>query len=86
VLLNPGVFLHERRAPNGASPGRFLGFVQGVGLQLEVARASWTPALAVVAGRAQRTSHGRQYGPATSVFATASLGMTVHGRRETRGR
>jgi glyoxylase-like metal-dependent hydrolase (beta-lactamase superfamily II) len=40
----------------------------------------------VVAGRAPRTSYGRQYGPATSVFATASLGMTVHGRRETRGR
>ena len=86
VLLNPGVFLHEGQAPNGASPGRFVGVVQGVGLQLDGERVSWMLAVAVVAGRAQRTSHGRQYGPVTSAFATASLGITLHRRRETRDR
>lgn len=81
LLLNPGVFLHEGRAPNGASPGSFLGFVQGAGVLLEGERVSWTPAIAVVAGRAQRNSYGRQYGPVPSVFATASLGVTFHRRR-----
>ena len=81
LLLNPGVFLHEGRAPNGASPGRFLGVVQGVGVQLDGEYVSWTPAVAVVAGRAQRTSYGRSYGPAQSVFATASVGVALHRRR-----
>jgi hypothetical protein len=81
LLLNPALFLHEGRAPNGASPGSFVGFVQGVGLLLEGARVSWTPAVALVAGRAQRTSYGQQYGPVRSVFGTASLGVTFHQRR-----
>lgn len=82
VLVNPGVFLHQGRAPNGASPGRFLAFVQGVGIQFEGDHVSWTPAVALVAGTAQHNSYGARYGPVRSVFATASLGMTLHRKRE----
>jgi hypothetical protein len=81
LLLNPALFLHEGRAPNGASPGTFLAFVQGVGLLFEGERVSWAPAIALVAGRAQRNGYGQQYGPVWSVFGTASLGTTFHRRR-----
>lgn len=81
LLLNPAVFLHEGRSPNGASPGSFLAFVQGVGFLLEGERVSWTPTIALVAGRARRNSYGQQYGPARSVFGTASIGVTFHRAR-----
>jgi hypothetical protein len=81
LLLNPALFLHEGRAPNGESPGSFLAFVQGVGLLLEGERVSWTPAVALVAGRAQRNSYGQQYGPVRALFGAASLGVTLHGSR-----
>lgn len=81
LLLNPAVFLHEGRSPNGENPGSFLGFVQGIGLLLEGERVSWTPAVALVAGRAQRTSSGQRYGPVGSVFGMASVGVTLHRSR-----
>jgi hypothetical protein len=81
LLLNPALFVHEGQAPNGENPGTFIGFVQGVGLLFEGEHVSWTPALALVAGRAERTSYGTKFGPTTSVFGAASLGMTVHRRR-----
>lgn len=81
LLLNPGVFLHEGRSPNGENPGRFIGVVQGVGLQFEGTRVSWTPAVAVVAGQSRRDSYGVRYGPERTVFATASLGFTFHRAR-----
>jgi len=83
LLLNPAAFLHEGKSPNGDNPGTFLGFVQGVGLMLEGERISWTPAVALVAGRAKRTSYGQQFGPTTSVFGSASVGVTLHRRRTT---
>lgn len=82
LLVNPALFIHEGRAPNGESPGSFVGFVQGVGLLHEGAYVSWTPAVALVMGRAQRTSYGQQYGPVWSMFGTASLGVTLHRRPE----
>lgn len=81
VLLNPGVFILEGGSPNGANIGSFISYVQGVGLQIDGEYASWTPAVAVVRGRAQHSGYGQQDGPASSVFATASLGMTFHRRR-----
>jgi hypothetical protein len=84
LLLNPAAFLHEGRSPNGENPGTFLGFVQGVGLLVEGERVSWTPAVALVAGRARRTSYGEEFGPTTSVFGTASVGVTFHRRRQVR--
>ena len=83
LLLNPAAFLHEGRSPNGENPGTFLGFVQGVGLMLEGEHVSWTPAISFVAGRTRRTSYGEQFGPTTSVFGAASLGVTFHRRRTT---
>jgi hypothetical protein len=83
LLLNPAAFLHEGRSPNGENPGTFVGFVQGVGLLLEGDRVSWTPAVALVAGRARRTSYGERFGPTTSVFGTASIGVTFHRPRPT---
>lgn len=81
VLLNPGVVIHEGRSPNGENTGSFLGVVQGVGLQIEGEYVSWTPAVAVVAGQSRRNRYGRRDGPVSSVFATASMGMTLHRRR-----
>lgn len=81
LLLNPALFVHEGRSPNGENPGSFLGFVQGIGLLLEGERVSWTPAVALVAGRARRTSYGQQVGPVRSVFGAASLGVTFHRSR-----
>ena len=84
VLLNPGVFLHEGTSPNGQNSGSFLGVVQGMGLQIEGEYVSWTPAVAVVAGQSRRNRYGRRDGPVSSVFATASMGMTLHRRRAKR--
>ncbi len=81
LLLNPALFVHHGRAPNGESPGSFVAFVQGVGLLFEGDGVSFTPGVALVAGRAERTSYGRRFGPETSVFGTASLGVTLHRRR-----
>jgi len=81
VLLNPGLFIHDGASPNGASTGSFLGYVQGVGLQFDGEYGSWTPALAVVSGHAHHAGYGRDDGPASRVFVTASVGLTVHGRR-----
>lgn len=81
VLFNPALFVHHGRSPNGASGGSFVSFVQGVGLLFEGDGVSLTPGVALVAGRAERTSYGRRFGPETSVFGTASLGVTLHRRR-----
>jgi len=81
LLLNPALFVHHGRAPNGESPGSFVAFVQGAGLLFEGDGVSFTPGVAVVAGRAERTSYGRRVGPVPSVFGTASLGVTLHRRR-----
>jgi hypothetical protein len=81
LLLNPALFFHEGETPNGETPGSFRGFVQGVGLLFEGETVSWTPAIALVAGRARRRDSSRQYGPERSVFGTASLGLTFHRRR-----
>lgn len=83
LLLNPAVFLHEGNSPNGANQGSFLAFVQGVGVLLEGERVSWTPAVALVAGRAKRTSYGQEYGPVPSIFGVASIGVTLHRARAT---
>lgn len=82
LLLNPALFIHEGRAANGQVPGSFIGFVQGIGLLLEGEHVTWTPAVALVAGRAQRNSYGEQFGPERSVFGAASLGVTFHRRRK----
>jgi len=81
VLLNPGIFVHDGASPNGANTGSFLGYVQGVGLQFDGEYGAWTPALSVVSGHARHAGYGLDSGPASSVFVTASLGLTVHGRR-----
>lgn len=86
LLLNPGVFFSEGQSPNGQSSGSFLGVVQGVGLQIEGEYVAWTPAVAVVAGQSRRDRYGNRDGPTSSVFATASVGMTLHRRRTTRDR
>ncbi|HEX7978748.1 MAG TPA: hypothetical protein VF461_09115 [Gemmatimonadaceae bacterium] len=81
VLLNPGLFVSEGHSPNGGSSGRFLGFVQGVGLQTDSDYLSCTPSVGLVAGQAQRDRYGRVDGPESTVFAIASVGFTWHGRR-----
>lgn len=79
LLLNPAVFIHEGTSPNRANRGSFLAFVQGIGVLFEGERVSWTPAIALVAGRARRTRYGQEDGPVGSVFGAASIGVTFHG-------
>ena len=85
LLINPEVFIHHGRAPNGASPGSFVGFVQGLGILLDGERVSYVPAVSIVVGRAERNSYGQKFGPERSVFGTASVSVTVH-RRKSRKR
>jgi hypothetical protein len=80
LLLNPALFVHRGRSPNGENPGSFVAFVQGVGVQLQGERVSLVPAVSLVAGRAERTNYGRRFGPTRSVFGTASLGVVLHRR------
>ena len=81
LLLNPGLFYHSGRSPNGENPGSFLGLVQGVGIEFDYGAMSIRPAAAIVWGRAERTSFGQRYGPTTRAFGTASLGVSLHGAR-----
>jgi hypothetical protein len=82
LLLNPGLFYHGGNTPNGENPGHFVALVQGVGLLLEGERASVVPAFSIVAGRGERESFGREDdGPFTSIFAAASVNISLHRRR-----
>jgi hypothetical protein len=81
LLLNPGLFVHEGRSPNGASRGHFVGFTQGVGLLIPGAHVDLTPAVTLVAGSARREGYGTVHGPAQSAFATASVALTLHRER-----
>jgi hypothetical protein len=78
LLLNPALFYHSGRSPNGENPGSFLGLVQGVGVEFDMGTVSVRPAAALVWGRAERTSSGQRYGPTTKAFGTASLAVSVH--------
>lgn len=77
LLLNPGLFVHRGTSPNGENRGSFAAFVQGVGLEVGTGRVTVTPAVALVAGRAGRTSYGHRIGPTATVFPTASLGVAL---------
>ncbi len=81
LLLNPALFVHEGRAPNGMNPGTFLGFVQGAGMLIPGERTSTTLALALVAGRARRVSYGPGPDSERALFATGSFSITWHRRR-----
>ncbi|MBC7895474.1 MAG: hypothetical protein H7066_08670 [Cytophagaceae bacterium] len=84
LLLNPALFLHEGDSPSPGNPGTFKAFVQGIGLEWRGGLVALTPAVALLAGRAERTSYGVRHGPESAVFATASLGVSVHRRRSSR--
>ena len=76
LLLNPAFFAltgHSR-----SSRGSLVAFVQGVGLEIDAGRVSFTPAVSLVAGRVERvrSGSGAERGPA--VFPTASLGISLH--------
>ena len=82
LLLNPTVFLHAGKSPNGANPGHMLAFVPGVGVLFEGETMSFIPALSVGVGRGERRrfSNG-EGGPFTTVFGTASMSVVVHRKR-----
>jgi hypothetical protein len=79
VLLNPAIFYHTGNSPNGAQPGHFLAYVQGVGLLLEGSSVSITPAVALVLGRGKRES----FSPETfsTAFGAVSVSITFHRKR-----
>ena len=84
LLLNPALFLHEGRSPNGENAGSFLAFVQGIGVEHRGEAMSLTPALAIGVGRARRDGDVGRRERAMSMFAAASLGVTVHRRDSSR--
>jgi hypothetical protein len=81
LLLDPGLFFHTGNSPNGQNPGTFVGFVQGVGLELSDGVLAITPGVSIVWGRAERHSYGEQIGPAYRAFAMASVGVTFLRKR-----
>jgi hypothetical protein len=83
LLRNPALFVHHGRTRSElpGSRGSFAAFVQGVGMLFEGERASFAPAVTVVAGRTRRTSFSGEIGPTRTVFAAGSLGVTFHRRR-----
>ncbi len=78
LMLNPALLLHEGRSPNRQNHGTFFGVVQGVGLLIPGEWISVTPALALVAGRAEHTSYRERHGPEWRLFGVASIGITIH--------
>jgi hypothetical protein len=85
LLVNPGLFYHAGNTPNGQIPGSFLGLVQSLGLEAGVGRIRFTPGLALVWGRAERTPYGRPIGPVWRTFAAVSLGITFEPGPRSRG-
>jgi hypothetical protein len=76
LLWNPGVLYHTGNSPDGSDPGRFIGLVQGVGLNFS--GAAITPSAALVLGRAERSSNGVPIGPRWRAFATAAVSLSLH--------
>jgi len=74
-LWNPAVLYHGGKAPNGNSPGSFVGIVQGFGIQFGTGSRVVTPSVALVWGRAQHRTGFFQSGPASRVFATAGISV-----------
>ena len=80
LLWNPAVFYHTGNSPNGENPGTFVGLVQGLGLRLGAGSAAVTPSVAAVWGRAEHRSGDQRYGPASRLFGTAALSVTLQPR------
>jgi hypothetical protein len=82
LLLNPTIFLHAGKSPNGANPGHMLAFVPGVGVLFEGETMSFIPALSLGVGRGERRRFtSDEGGPFTTVFGTASMSVVVHRKR-----
>lgn len=77
LLWNPGLVYHAGNSPNGENPGAFVGFVQGVGVQLGTGSGVFTPSAALVIGRAHHRSGPELHGPEIRAFATAALSVTL---------
>lgn len=82
LVLNPTLYVFTGNSPNGANPGTFIAFVQGVGLVDRRERTTVIPALAAGIGRGSRENYGTAIGPFTTFFATASISIIVHRQRE----
>lgn len=83
LLLNTGLFIHDGRAPNGSSPGRFVALVQAVGWQTRGERRTWTPAVALGLGRTNRSHPIDGEVIEGAVFGAVSLGITFERRSAT---
>ncbi len=58
--------------------------MQGVGVLFESGYLTLTPAVALVAGRAEYRAFSRPPERQTAVYGVASLGVTLHRRRAAR--
>jgi hypothetical protein len=81
LLWNPALLVHAGNSPNGENPGVFVGLVNGVGVQLQGAFATLVPSAALVVGSRSRSSYGQSEGTSATVFGSAALSVTLHGRR-----
>ncbi len=62
LLLSPTLFRHAGNSPNGANPGSFIAFAQGVGYEVR-SEANWVaPYATMVLGQVDRRSYGRVVG------------------------
>jgi hypothetical protein len=74
-LINPGVFLHTGNSPNGANPGTFIAFAQGLGLAFEVAGVNLNPAFTGLLGGGDRGGGTEEAGSFNAAFAVGSLSV-----------
>lgn len=80
ILLNPALYYFAGNSPNGKNPGSFVGFVQGIGLELRGERVSFIPAASLIVGRTERESYGEKAASSTTVFGAASISFILRRR------
>ena len=75
LLLNPGLFLHTGKSPNGLQRGTFVAVSQSVGFEQRPSASSsftWAPSVTLVLGRGSRTN----FDTFGSGFLVASVTVT----------
>lgn len=78
LLVDPGVYYHTGKSPNGETKGSLLFFTQSVGLAFTTRRVTFTPSLSLVTGSGdiKRWASGSEHHRDT--FAAVSISVSFH--------
>ena len=82
LLLNPAVFHHAGKSPNGQNTGSFTALVPGMGLWFDGRNVSVAPSVSAVLGRGERRSYDERTGPFSAAFLVGGVGVTLHRARD----